>query len=91
MKAFVVMAAAAMLSLPQTEEGRLELRALFERARGVLGAETETHSVTTTLLVARIGADGKVVMAEVDDEKSAQRFFTTPVEKLDTKQQKNER
>lgn len=88
MNTFAIIVAAAILSLPHAEEGHIELRSLFERAPGVLGEETENHSVTTNLIVARIDADGKVVTSCVDNEKSAQRFFTIEVEKLDGKQKR---
>lgn len=90
MNALALLAATAILSLPHTEQGRMELRALFERAPGVLGPETENHSVTMNVLVARIGEDGKVITSCADDETSVERFLTTDIDKLDGAKQSRE-
>lgn len=67
--------------LPQTER-RLELRALFDRAPGVI-ADNE-NGITAgpfqvDVIVARIDSDGKLVKACVDSEESARRFLEAPI------------
>ena len=89
MNALALLAATAILSLPQMEEGRMDLRALFERSPGVLGPETENHSVSMNLLVARIGEDGKVITSCADDQKAVERFFHAEIEQLDSKNKRD--
>jgi hypothetical protein len=40
------------------------------------------------VVVARVDADGKIVLACVDNEKAAERFLTRPLDKLATKEEK---
>ena len=71
---------------PLEESGRLELRALFDRAPGVI--EMDGHGVTTSafafeVIVARIGTDGKLVSACVSSEEEARKFLAAPIEKVE--------
>ena len=70
--------------LPQTER-RLELRALFNRAPGVIA--DNANGITAgpfqvDVIVARIDADGKLVKACVDNEEAARRFLDAPIERV---------
>ncbi|HEX8620103.1 MAG TPA: hypothetical protein VF911_21165 [Thermoanaerobaculia bacterium] len=67
---------------------RIELTALFARiADG--GAAVETSDGVSApmqvseVLVARIGTDGKPVMACVDNEEAARRFLDAPIERAE--------
>jgi hypothetical protein len=53
-------------------------------------AEEGSAPGSIELVVARIGADGKVVMACVDNEKAARHFLEAPREKLVSKQAKEQ-
>lgn len=71
--------------LPQTER-RLELRALFDRAPGVISEGRNGIAVgpiAVNVIVARIDKDGKLVKACVDSEEAARRFLETPAGKID--------
>ena len=66
---------------------RLELTRLFARiADGGFSYETEDGVASPMggleVIVVRIGTDGKPVMACVDNEKSAHRFFDAPIERV---------
>ena len=89
MNALALLAVTAILSLPHPEEGPMDLRALFERAPGVLGPETENHSVSVSVLVARIGEDGKVITTCADDEKAIEKFLGADLEQLDSKDKRD--
>lgn len=66
---------------------RIDLTRLFDRL-GRNGDPVETRDgvsapmISTELVLARIGADGKPVMACVDNARSAERFFAAPAERL---------
>ena len=66
---------------------RLELGALFRQP--AQAAETSDgvslRSGSMEVVVARIGTDGKPVMACVDTEEAAIHFFGAPVERIPTK------
>ena len=67
--------------LPQAER-RLELRALFNRAPGVISENANgisTGPFQVDVIVARIDSDGKLVKACVDSEESARRFLQAPI------------
>jgi len=70
------------VTIPPRAEQRLELRALFARAPGVV---TENENGLTVdgfaveVVIARIDADGKLVKACVDTEEAARLFFEKPV------------
>jgi hypothetical protein len=67
--------------LPQTER-RFALRALFDRAPGVISEGPDGITVgplAVNVIVARIDKDGKLVKACVDNEESARRFLEAPV------------
>lgn len=57
---------------------RIDVASLFERRTSGEGAPT------LELLIARIGKDGKPVLACVDSAEAAQRFLEAPVERLAT-------
>jgi hypothetical protein len=64
---------------------RAELAALFARREPEL-IQTATGRVATAgpaeVMMARIGADGKIVMVCVDSEAAARKFLDAPVESL---------
>lgn len=73
-------------ALPMLEERALDLRALFDRAPGVISNDANGITVgafAVDVIVARVDTDGKLVTACVATEEAAKRFLTTPVEKLD--------
>jgi hypothetical protein len=65
---------------------RAELAALFAAPAQTEVVETEDGVMAPQgpmeVVVARIGTDGKVVMACVDNEKAAQRFLEAPIDKI---------
>lgn len=67
---------------------RLDLAAFFARVEQQI-TETENGVSApmgpTEVVVVRIGTDGKPVLACVDTEEAARRFFDAPVEKLPTR------
>ena len=70
--------------LPQTER-RFELRALFDRAPGVLAEGPNGITVgpfQVDVLVARIDAEGRLVKVCVDNEEAARRFLQAPIERV---------
>jgi len=79
----------ATAQLPATAPVTLEEVFVSAEAESI---ETEDGVSATVapieVVVARIGPDGKPVMACVDDVKAARRFFKTPVEQLAPKQAK---
>lgn len=42
------------------------------------------------VVVARVDTDGRIVLACVDNEKAAERFLTRPIDKLATKEEKEQ-
>lgn len=73
------------------EERRLELRALFDRAPGVISEGANGITVgafAVNVIVARIDTDGNLVTACVDNEAAARRFLDAPIEKVETRQAK---
>lgn len=73
------------------EERRLALRALFDRAPGVISEGANGITVgafAVNVIVARIDADGNLVRACVDNEAAARRFLDAPIEKVETRQAK---
>ena len=61
------------------------LRAMFDLAPGVVpteGGGTTSSAFAVEVVVARIGADGKIVKACVDTHEAAEKFFTAPIEKV---------
>ena len=73
------------------EERRPELRALFDRAPGVISEGANGITVgafAVNVIVARIDTGGKLVSACVDNEAAARRFLDAPIEKIDTRQAK---
>lgn len=78
------------IALP-VEERRMALRALFDKAPGVISEGANGITVgafAVNVLVARIDADGKLVSACVDNEAAARHFLDSPIEKIDTRQAK---
>jgi hypothetical protein len=73
-------------ALPIEETGGLDLRALFDRAPGVIetddGGGVTVSAFAVEVLVARVGTDGKLIKACVDNEEAARKFLTAPVEKV---------
>jgi hypothetical protein len=72
-------------ALPLEESGRLELRALFDRAPGVIamdGSGVTSSAFAFEVIVARIGTDGKLVKACVTSEEEALEFLAAPIEKV---------
>jgi hypothetical protein len=70
-------------ALPLEESGRLELRALFDRAPGVVemdGSGVTASAFAVEVLVARVGTDGKLVKACVSSETEARKFLAAPIE-----------
>jgi hypothetical protein len=73
-------------ALPQLEERALDLRALFDRAPGVISNDANGITVgafAVDVIVARVDTDGKLVTACVATEEAAKRFLTAPIEKVD--------
>jgi len=73
------------------EERWMELRALFDRAPGVISEGADGITVgafAVNVLVARIDTDGNLVSACVDNEAAARRFLDAPIEKIETRQAK---
>ena len=71
--------------IPQTAASRIELGPLFAaKAREVVETSNGLSAPMGQLevVVARIGADGRPVLACVDSEEAARRFLEAPVEKL---------
>ena len=61
---------------------RLDVRALFERAPGVITENEDGLTLSgfaVEVVIARIGEDGKLVKACVDTEEAARLFFEKPV------------
>jgi hypothetical protein len=78
------------IALPQAERS-ISLRALFDRAPGVISENA--HGITAgpfqvDVIVARIDTDGKLVKACVDSEEAARRFLEAPIEKVDGRRAK---
>jgi len=77
-------------AVPKAERP-LEIRALFERAPGVI---SETANGITAgpsqvdVIVARIGTDGKLVKACVDSEAAARRFLEAPIVQVEGRKAK---
>lgn len=80
-------------ALPQFEERSLDLRALFDRAPGVISNDANgitAGPMQVDVIVARIDTDGKLVKACVDSEEAAKRFLSAPVEKVDSRRAKEQ-
>ncbi len=61
------------------------LRALFALAPGVVaddGNGVTVSALAVEVVVARIGADGKLIRSCVSSEEEARRFLALPIEKL---------
>jgi hypothetical protein len=73
---------------------RLDFEHLFARMGEGTIAETEdgvrSTSISSEMVLARIGADGKVVMACVDNPAAAERFFQAPVERVGQRKAHNQ-
>jgi hypothetical protein len=74
---------------------RLDLMQLFARLdRNAPSVETadgvNSPMNGMELVVARIGADGKVVMACVDNARAAAQFFEAPVERIGRRKAQNQ-
>lgn len=79
------------IAQPVAPEAKFDLRALFDRAPGVLSDDANGITVgafAVEVLVARRGPDGKLIKACVNSEEAARLFLTAPVDKLATKQAK---
>ena len=66
---------------------RFDLTQLFARlAEGAATVDTgdgvNSRTISVELVVARLGADGKPVMACVDNAEAAERFFEAPVARI---------
>lgn len=96
--AVVALMTASAHSAEGTGEGRLpvserrsELRALFDRAPGVIAEDANgitAGPMQVDVIVARIDADGKIVKACVDNEAAARRFLDSPLGKIDDRRAK---
>jgi hypothetical protein len=78
------------IALPQAERP-LRIRALFERAPGVISENANGITAGPSqvdVIVARIGTDGKLVKACVDSEAAARRFLEAPIEKVEGRKAK---
>lgn len=83
--AFPLFADEARDAQPKLLESRPYLRALFERAPGVISHDENGLSVegrATEVVLARIGSDGKPVRVCVDNEVAARRFLEAPADEL---------
>jgi hypothetical protein len=81
-------------ALPQPQAERpLSLRALFERAPGVI-IENENGIMTgpsqVDVILARVDADGKLVKVCVDSEEAARRFLEAPIAKIEGRRAKEQ-
>src|SRR5688572_17331988 len=64
---------------------RIDVAALFERRVVAADGTTRTEPIEgMEVLIARIGTDGKPVLACVDSAAAAKRFLEAPVDKLAT-------
>lgn len=71
-------------ALPHAERP-LALRALFDRAPGVVSEDANgitAGPIRVDVIVARVDTDGKLVKACVDNEEAARRFLEAPIEKV---------
>ena len=78
------------IALPHAERP-LALKALFERAPGVITEDANGLTAGPSqvgVLLLRVDGDGHSVHACVDTEASARRFLEAPVEKIDTRKAK---
>lgn len=83
--AFPLFADEARDAQPKLLESRAHLRALFDRAPGVISHDENGISIeglATEVVLARIGPDGKPVRICVDNEAAARRFLEAPVDEL---------
>jgi hypothetical protein len=73
---------------------RIELAELFARLKDSVPVETEdgvsSPAHAMEVVVARIGADGKLVMACVDHAEAVERFFSVPVGQLRNRKAANQ-
>jgi hypothetical protein len=71
-------------ALPLEEAPQFDLRALFDRAPGVIDTSdgVTMSAFAFEVVVVRIGPDGQSIKACVDSEEAARKFLATPVEKL---------
>ena len=77
----------------EVPERAFQLRALFDRAPGVISEGPQGITVgafAVNVLVARIDDEGNLVSACVDNEASARRFFEVPLDKIDPRQKKEQ-
>lgn len=73
-------------ALPLEEHAPIDLRALFDRAPGVVesvGGGVTVSAFAFDVIVARIEASGELTKACVHSEEEARRFLTAPVEKIE--------
>lgn len=74
-------------------ERPLALRALFDRAPGVVSEDASgitAGPLQVDVIVARIDTDGKLVKACVDSEEAARRFLEAPIEKVEGRRAKEQ-
>lgn len=72
------------VALPRSERP-MDLRALFDRAPGVISEDASgitAGPMQVDVIVARIDTDGKLVKACVDSEEAARRFLEAPIENV---------
>ena len=74
-------------ALPLEPSAPLDLRALFDRAPGVVATDGDGETVTAfavKVLVARVGTDGELVKACVQTEEAARKFLNAPIDNVQT-------
>lgn len=79
-------------ALPRSERP-LDLRALFDRAPGVISEDANgitAGPMRVDVIVARIDTDGKLVKACVDSEEAARRFLEAPIERVEGRRAKEQ-
>lgn len=76
---------------PLAPEQKFDLRALFDRAPGVISDDangTTVGAFAVEVLVARRGPDGKLIKACVHSEEAARLFLSAPIDKVAAKKAK---
>jgi hypothetical protein len=85
--------ATADVAQPLATEERYDLRALFDKAPGVISDDANGITVgafAVEVLVARRGPDGKLIKACVNSEEAAKQFLSAPIDRIATKKAKEQ-
>lgn len=71
-------------AIPRIPRARIDLAGVFATPSAPVTTDLGVRATLPVLevIVARIGSDGRVVMACVDSEEAARRFLDAPVERL---------